>query len=247
MGQYYMLTNIDKLQVILPWNMSGTMLTFNEWFTGAKLVEQLENLGKKTMLAMSLLKIKPIHGQELVPPPNPMFGSWAGDRIVLIGDYSDVPPPTLTPAEVQDLESRNMNLYTLASDFYLKLDYLSFLQNKASLKSYLTQGGVIQNPYHIILNLDTEEYLDPRVFHPHMVSVDEWSMGSNGILKGLYRMLFWSTGSGGGDVDELKRGEWAGCHLEIVEKSQFEDDLFGWINVSQKSIDKLETCGYGIE
>jgi hypothetical protein len=75
----------------------------------AKLVEQLANLGLKPCLALTLIDMTATANN-----PNPLWGSWSGDRVVLIGDYSDDLPDFLTDEEQTELQEQSCNLYSLA-------------------------------------------------------------------------------------------------------------------------------------
>jgi hypothetical protein len=43
-----------------------------------------------------------------------------------------------------------------------------------------------------------------------------------GVMRGLYSTLFYSTGRGGGDIEELTNGRWAGNRLAIIENEKLE-------------------------
>jgi hypothetical protein len=77
MGQYYKIVNLDKKQYLDPCTAA----------TGAKLTE----LGKERyslMTGLSLLLADPGHGGGGDPnEESPLIGQWAGDRIVIVGDY----------------------------------------------------------------------------------------------------------------------------------------------------------------
>lgn len=100
MGQYWKIVNLDKKQYLDPWNLG----------TGAKLWEQLANAVSGRALIV-LLAPMPVRrgGGDL--QPDPIIGSWAGDRIVMAGDYS----------EDQDLPGCPVpfgELYRMATDDY---------------------------------------------------------------------------------------------------------------------------------
>jgi len=79
MGQYYRIVNLDKKQYIKPHD-------FND---GAKLMEFALS-GDGTMAALAVLLADgngrgggDMHSQDA------LVGSWAGDRVVITGDYAD--------------------------------------------------------------------------------------------------------------------------------------------------------------
>jgi len=101
MGQYYKVVNITKKQYISPH-------AFND---GAKLMEfGCSAMGTMTGLVLLLANGNgrgggDFHGID----PNGLVGSWAGDQIVISGDYSD--DGVFCPDGVT-----NKNLYTLATE-----------------------------------------------------------------------------------------------------------------------------------
>ncbi len=108
MGQYYKLVNLDKKQSMSPHAgmfRNGTQLSFSKYTSGASMSDQLYSVGVKPFLALALILVD---SDEVL---NPLWGSWAGDRVVLIGDYSDDLPEFLTEAEVSELQFHGGNLY----------------------------------------------------------------------------------------------------------------------------------------
>jgi hypothetical protein len=112
MGQYYNLINLDKRQFFSTYssttpNADGSYtLNFSNFYSGAKMWEKLMNRGEKPLLAMALAHFSfpasaITEGDEVKNPMTPM-GSWSGDRIVIIGDYSEGFPPFFTPQDQQD-------------------------------------------------------------------------------------------------------------------------------------------------
>lgn len=89
MGQYFMLVNLDKKEYVRPWDIGGV----------GKLCEWCGN--PQAGVIPFLLAQGPddgvLGGTERylterdtgVRPPHPEWGRWAGDRVVLIGDYDD--------------------------------------------------------------------------------------------------------------------------------------------------------------
>lgn len=80
MGQYYVTVNLDK----------------QEYFTGdvagAKLWEIAHNLPTAQALAALLANSNGRGGGDLMTP-HPLIGHWAGDRIVIAGDYATPDDP----------------------------------------------------------------------------------------------------------------------------------------------------------
>ena len=97
MGQYYKIVNIKKKQYITPH-------TFGD---GAKLMEfGMSRNGVLTGLAILLADGNGRGGGDL-GSDNPIVGSWAGDNIVVAGDYAD---------DGKFVKEIDKNLYSVASN-----------------------------------------------------------------------------------------------------------------------------------
>jgi len=110
MGQYYKIVNLDKKQYIVPHACND----------GAKLMEfGLSSLGTMSCLAILLANGNGRGGGDL-HSQDPIIGSWAGDRIVITGDYADkggkgcFVPKGAGPIEYDGKEYEEYTLYTLA-------------------------------------------------------------------------------------------------------------------------------------
>ena len=191
----------------------GTM-----FFSGQKLCEQLSNLGLKPFLALALVDMTSVANN-----PNPFWGSWSGNIVVLLGDYSDNIPDFLTEGEKLELNTKSTTLPKLVSAEFedVMKDSGKWFTNNDLLER------LFNDPHHVIANLDKREYLDPERFWDD-ASVDKFCLAKDGVMKGLYGSLFYSTGRGGGDIEELRMSRWAGDRLSIVEKkllSEIYDDV----------------------
>jgi len=79
MGQYYLVVNLDKGEYLYP----------HKFGDGLKLLEfGASGCGTMTGLAVLLADGNGRGGGDL-HSDNPIIGSWAGDRIVIAGDYAD--------------------------------------------------------------------------------------------------------------------------------------------------------------
>jgi hypothetical protein len=78
MGQYYYIVNLDKRQFLHP----------HKFNCGLKLLEFGDGGMAMTGLAVLLADGNNRGGGDL-RSDNPIVGSWAGDRIVVAGDYAD--------------------------------------------------------------------------------------------------------------------------------------------------------------
>lgn len=106
MGQYYYVVNVDKKEYLEP----------HKFGDGAKLLE-FGSSGEGVMLGLAvLLALGNGRGGGDLRSDSPVIGSWAGDRVIIAGDYSDpwVDPQDLLAAPVKD----GPNLYSQASESY---------------------------------------------------------------------------------------------------------------------------------
>lgn len=99
MGQYFKIVNVKKKQYLNPY-MFGD---------GLKLMEfTCSRFGVLSGLSILLADGNGRGGGDL-HSENPIVGSWAGDNIVIAGDYAD--DGNFLPADKQDV-----NLYQVASE-----------------------------------------------------------------------------------------------------------------------------------
>ncbi|KAG0221653.1 hypothetical protein B0O80DRAFT_429130 [Mortierella sp. GBAus27b] len=240
MGQYYALINITKRLFFDNIQREGNVITFNQFTTGNKMIELLNGRGKKPILAMALTELSVDPGST--NPIAPM-GTWFGDRIAIVGDNcKSIPPPFLTKAEEQELkESSLSNLYSLVEDKYNPVDISAFFGDHVGeeLARLFPKG---QETHHLVLNLDRKEYLDPIKFKTSMSYVGDFAHEPHGVMLGLYSQIFYSTGSGGGDVEPFMQGPWAGQRIGIREKEMVKD-LDSWKDISEQVADKFVING----
>lgn len=98
MGQYWKAVNLDKKEYLDPWTDGID--------TGAKLIEQLWN-GTGDCLLVLLAAHSELRGGGDWEPSDKWTGRWAGDRVIVAGDYAE-------PGEVGDgvYEACNTKEYT---------------------------------------------------------------------------------------------------------------------------------------
>jgi hypothetical protein len=99
MGQYYLIVNLDKKQYLHP-HPCGDGLKLLEFGCSA--------YGTLTALAILLADGNGRGGGDL-RSTNPVIGSWAGDRVVIAGDYAD---------DGKFTDGLKCTLFDLASDSY---------------------------------------------------------------------------------------------------------------------------------
>jgi hypothetical protein len=106
MGQYYYVANLDKRQYLYPHKLGD----------GMKLSEFGSN-GCGTMLCLAaLLADGNGHGGGDLPA-HPLIGSWAGDRIVIAGDYAE--KGRFVPAECD----QQQNLHRFAREAFADISW----------------------------------------------------------------------------------------------------------------------------
>ncbi|KAF9114960.1 hypothetical protein BGX30_006439 [Mortierella sp. GBA39] len=271
MGQYYQLINLDKHQ---SFDTLG-LLTF---YSGLKMCEKPMEMGEKPLLALVLTHLSfpaaaTAEGDVQVEAfKNPMtpVGSWSGDRIVIIGDYSEGFPPFFTSQDQQDCKAYAAKLskengqaggydgqevgiiYSYACSTYA-IPVSDFFEIDSLEDQLEAQFPKLNETHHLILNLDKKEYLDPVVFKSPTqekeegvaavaTCVVEFAQQKDGIMQGLLSLLFYSKGSGGGDVDRFKEGRWAGDRISIQVKETV-GDLAEWKNISAEIEADLNASG----
>jgi len=87
MGQYHMLYNLDKREFVHPHQISN----------GLKLLEQVGH-PRSTSTALFLLLANSNDRGGGDARPHPLIGRWAGDRILVQGDYAKDGDPAFVPA-----------------------------------------------------------------------------------------------------------------------------------------------------
>ena len=125
MGQYYKIVNIKKKQYITPH-------TFGD---GAKLMEfSMSASGVLAGLAILLADGNGRGGGDL-HSENDIVGSWAGDNIVVAGDYADagkfVKEPDQTLYEVASSEGEDISVKVLEALFDDQYFFSEFRKNRA--------------------------------------------------------------------------------------------------------------------
>ena len=129
MGQYYKIVNIKKKQYITPH-------TFGD---GSKLMEfSMSANGVLAGLAILLADGNGRGGGDL-GSKNDIVGSWAGDNIVVAGDYADegkfVKEPDQTLYEVASSEGEDISIKVLDALFDDSYYFSEFRKNRAGWTS----------------------------------------------------------------------------------------------------------------
>jgi hypothetical protein len=105
MGQYYLIVNLDKKEIIDP----------HKFGDGAKLLE-FGNSSSGTMCGLAILLADGNNrGGGDLHSDNPIIGSWSGNRVVITGDYADTGKFLI--------DDRGRNLYDYADENYRDISF----------------------------------------------------------------------------------------------------------------------------
>ena len=138
MGQYYKIVNIKKKQYISPYIFGD----------GSKLMEfSMSANGVLAGLAILLADGNGRGGGDL-HSENDIVGSWAGDNIVVAGDYADagkfVKEPDQTLYEVASSEGEDISIKVLDALFDDSYYFSEFRKNRAGWTSNNEVDDLIQ-------------------------------------------------------------------------------------------------------
>lgn len=126
MGQYHIIANLDKQEVIVPWDLN--------W--GAKQKEHTGFAGSAGDAIYLLTQTSPNRGGGDYDFYEGVSGRWAGDRVVVLGDYTE---PEEDKALGFDLHSQT-SLYRKAFDEFENISGI--------IKPVLEQAFEWQTNYH---------------------------------------------------------------------------------------------------
>lgn len=113
MGQYYKIVNLDKKQYLHPHNFGD----------GLKLME-FGSSGGGTMLGLAiLLSDGNGRGGGDLHSSKDLTGSWAGDRIVIVGDYADYDESYGVKSELKNTDGTPASLYDVAEKEFANISF----------------------------------------------------------------------------------------------------------------------------
>lgn len=133
MGQYHMIVNLTKKQFLHP----------HKFGEGLKLMEfGCDAMGVLTGLTILLADSNDRGGGDF-RVEDPLVGSWAGDRIVITGDYGDNGKwlDTLSAEQTAALQNRkDTNLYSALEVFTdISEEVVKMMQKDEYLKEHMIQ------------------------------------------------------------------------------------------------------------
>ena len=120
MGQYYYIVNLDKKQFLHP----------HKFDDGLKLMEFGQSSGGTLLGLTILLADGNGRGNGDIDSEDSIIGSWAGDKIVIAGDYADGGKfiPKISAATLQQIaknrfseghqSKENVNLHSFAGEVF---------------------------------------------------------------------------------------------------------------------------------
>lgn len=130
MGQYYFITNVDRKEFLDPFKLGS----------GMKAWEQLANdMPSKALMVLVLSSPQKRGGGDL--QDNPAIGRWAGDRIIMVGDYAEEGDHTTIP--VQDIFSFCSKYETEAKEHWVDITELVIpvLEKELEVKAVVSGSG----------------------------------------------------------------------------------------------------------
>lgn len=201
MGQYWTILNLDK----------------RERLEGGKLGEDLFSNAYGDLFTWLFISLR----KDAV---NPTW-SWAGDRIIYLGDYADdCPEGLLTEDEEKELNHPDYTgLYDFAAQRYKNASHWDVrkLPRPPWVLRNLTRHEYVHSDAVEIVNAGPDDRCVPGIMEALMIRLC-WS--SDGSLSMRYEAR-WPG------IRPLYRGFWAGNRFDIIADSDF-DVKAGWKNVS---------------
>lgn len=195
----------------------------------AKNEHQYQPNSLESLLPQHLLKKK-----DLIFLSQQLIGEWAGDRLIITGDYSEYSP---FPPNGEWKEGNLFNLaYECFSNLHINQIYKHYIANTDNIQTKLKKffdGKVL-----VVVNLDKKEYLDPQKYpHKKIELINNFDFNINdealgfeghnwrGVMTGLVIALIHSTGCGTGDLcsSVSSQGSWAGDRIAITTPEQLDD------------------------
>ena len=181
MGQYYVFANLTKSQSMhsmlqkaleilangsyLPW-LQLFLLDLGDSKLGQSSLQnnclEVVSNSDPSSAATDLLPKTMQKKLDLTFLTQQLVGRWAGDRLIITGDYSTYSP--FPPNG--EWKEQNLFEFVYGSGQFSKSHasevYEQFKTNQATLLEKL--GEFCEGKYHKVVNLDKKEYLDPQAY-----------------------------------------------------------------------------------
>ena len=270
MGQYYLLGNVTKCQGMRPLLLKALAILDDRSFQphlALLLLDFGQNCDQtKKLLESTCLEYLAQHDEEFSQDhkqelPKHMqqrikttklaklhVGAWAGDRLIITGDYSDFCP--FPP----DGKWKSGNLFGMISERFVDCPDVLAIYREENKEALDELRKLCEDKLHFVVNLDLKEYLDPRAYGAGEKNALQFAgnhkaaricrtvrattamdigqlltkpgpLPPHGVMAGLVIKLIHSTGAGGGDLPSsmTSQGTWAGCRIKICAAEDVED------------------------
>ncbi|KAJ7205976.1 hypothetical protein GGX14DRAFT_457827, partial [Mycena pura] len=269
MGQYWRVVNLDKFQSYFLWKLGESIYGGRECFDRLLPIHPFlcKNCLAQVMYNPAALNFPVEIGcSEIYRRITALAAdySWAGDRIVCVGDYlcnEDIPEAVLSAEEKKDLlldEDNERTLYgcpfhemtkPLSESFLTLLseqDDWSLYPDIRVFRQLCEDSPMLLNPLpapRVLRNLTRQQYVrESAIFALH----DKYR-GTMDEMEGVELsevLLFWiclssdpSTSMAyGGDIH---RGVWAGDRFDVVSADWLET-ASGWTDASDEALKEVE-------
>jgi hypothetical protein len=215
MGQYWKVINLDRDETMGVWGKLGECL----FDTTPSMLILFLGVPTSPITSSSHSRGQPI-------------GSWAGDRIICIGDYAeDYPPDLLTAGEVASLKAKldeddsAINLYCITDDFH-------------HCPTISTPEELCTDDIWVLRKLTKFEYVRADTLTVSGTPVRGAFTGFPGLGEVVLSRISWSTGNSTSMSykGDITRGVWAGDRFDIRTIESTENPCNGehWKDVSEE-------------
>ncbi|RDB25968.1 hypothetical protein Hypma_006271 [Hypsizygus marmoreus] len=224
MGQYWQLINLDKRQ------------TFGHW---GKLAEFIPSDRPASIIPYLVVPASPLP-QSTLNANADLIGSWAGDRIICIGDYTDYrdyPKGLLTEAERRKI-TKTTSLYDIAYKKYDTVRPIRFPSPAAESMAL----AFAHDQVWVLRNLSKHQYVrvDALGADPKHVRGPSTRWGSPGLGDVLLPRIMWTSETGQNYYEgEIGRRSWAGDRFDIQTLDTVEGDD-EWKDISMRVAREIE-------
>lgn len=147
-----------------------------------------------------------------------LLGEWAGDRLIITGDHSDMAP---FPPNGKWKTGNLYNFVYESGKFSCSHIFRSYTTGALGRKDR-NLHKFCGHKIHKVVNLDKKEYLDPPAYGKGENCVLDFMHNHGGVIAGLVIYLIHSTRRDLPD-DVTTLGMWAGDRITICTPDQLED------------------------
>lgn len=128
MGQYYLMVNTTKKEYLSP----------RDFQDGAKFIDFSQSLDG-SMMALAILLASSGEGDFDIETESPYVGRWAGDKIVIAGDYAHSGKHIPNKEKMKRSKNYIGNLYNYAERNYIDIsqDFIKSLQQGTDLFKHI--------------------------------------------------------------------------------------------------------------